>query len=51
MDQPDEIYIQLQRRLANSIDDKDWKPVNYPADSTQNYVTIERGEKRLAAYL
>lgn len=45
MDQPDEIYIQLQRRLANSIDDKDWKPVNYPADSTQNYVTIERGEK------
>lgn len=44
MDQPDEIYIQLQRRLANSIDDKDWKPVNYPADSTKNYVTIERGE-------
>ena len=44
MDQPNEIYIQLQRRLANSIDDKDWKPVNYPADSTKNYVTIERGE-------
>lgn len=35
--QPDTIYIQLQRRLKT---EKDWKPVNYPADSTQDYVTI-----------
>ena len=39
--QPDEIYIQLQRRLET---DKDWKPVNYPADSKKDYVTIKRGE-------
>lgn len=42
--QPKEIYIQLQRRLATSQSDTDWTPVNYPADSTKNYVTIERGE-------
>lgn len=42
--QPNEIYIQLQRRLETSKDEADWKPVNYPADSTKNYVTIERGE-------
>lgn len=34
---PDEIYIQLQRRLAS---EKNWTPVRYPADSTQDYVTI-----------
>ena len=39
--QPDTIYIQLQRRLET---EKDWKPVNYPADSEKDYVTIERGE-------
>ena len=41
--QPDEIYIQLQRRLET---DKDWKPVNYPTttSSDPNYVIIKRGE-------
>lgn len=39
--QPDTIYIQLQRRLKT---EKDWKPVNYPADSKKDYVTIKRGE-------
>lgn len=39
--QPDEIYIQLQRRLAS---EKDWKPVKYPADSKKDYVTIKRGD-------
>lgn len=42
---PGTIYIQLQRRLATSISDKDWKPVKYPADNTKDYVTIEYGEK------
>ena len=42
--QPSEIYIQLQRRLEGSINDKDWKPVKYPADNTLDYVTIKRGE-------
>ena len=42
---PGTIYIQLQRRLATSIDDKGWKPVKYPADNTKDYVTIEYGEK------
>lgn len=37
---PDTIYIQLQRRLATSINDKDWKPVNYPTAESLNYVTI-----------
>ena len=35
--QPKEIYIQLQRRLATSTDDKEWKPVNY---GPKAYVTI-----------
>ena len=39
--QPDTIYIQLQRRLKT---EKDWKPVNCPADSKKDYVTIKRGE-------
>ena len=39
--QPNEIYIQLQRRLAS---EKNWTPVRYPADSTQNYVTINRDD-------
>ena len=43
---PDTIYIQLQRRLATSINDRDWKPVKYPADNTKDYVTIEYGESR-----
>ena len=41
---PDTIYIQLQRRLATSTKDEDWKPVKYPADSKKDYVTIEYGE-------
>lgn len=43
--QPKEIYIQLQRRLETSKNEADWTPVNYPADSKKDYVTIERGEK------
>ena len=42
--QPSEIYIQLQRRLEGSTNDKDWKPVKYPAGNTLDYVTIKRGE-------
>lgn len=38
---PDTIYIQLQRRLAS---EKNCTPVRYPADSTQNYVTINRDD-------
>lgn len=38
--QPKEIYIQLQRRLATSQNDADWKPVNYPRADSPNYVTI-----------
>lgn len=34
---PGQIYIQLQRRLATSTNDKDWEPVNY---GTKAYVTI-----------
>ena len=34
---PGKIYIQLQRRLANSTNDDDWKPVNY---GSTDYVTI-----------
>ena len=34
---PGPIYIQLQRRLANSTNDDDWKPVNY---GSTDYVTI-----------
>lgn len=36
----EQIYIQLQRRLATSTSDTDWTRVKYPADSTQDYVTI-----------
>ena len=41
--QPDEIYIQLQRRLET---DKDWTPVNYPTKTSPdpNYVIIKRGD-------
>ena len=42
--QPEAIYIQLQRRLEGSTNDKDWKPVKYPADNTLDYVTITYGE-------
>lgn len=42
--QPNEIYIQLQRRLATSTNDKDWTLVKYPANSTQDYVTIKRND-------
>ena len=41
-----QIYIQLQRRLANEHKAmQDWKPVNYPATTSPdpNYVTIKRG--------
>lgn len=34
---PGKIYIQLQRRLATSIKDEDWEPVNY---GPKAYVTI-----------
>ena len=44
--QPDTIYIQLQRRLATSINDKDWKPVKYPTANSPDYVTIKYGESR-----
>ena len=40
--QPDEIYIQLQRRLASETN---WTPVIYPAGSTKNYVTITHRDK------
>ena len=39
---PGTIYIQLQRRLATSQNDADWKPVNYPRADSPNYVTINR---------
>ena len=44
--QPDEIYIQLQRRLATSQNDENWTPVNYPTTTSPdpNYVIIKRGE-------
>lgn len=40
--QPDTIYIQLQRRLET---DKEWKPVEYPTTTSPdpNYVIIKRG--------
>lgn len=44
--QPDTIYIQLQRRLATSINEADWTPVNYPKVDSPKYVTIEYGESR-----
>lgn len=42
--QPNEIYIQLQRRLATSTNEADWTPVNYPRADSPKYVTIEYGE-------
>lgn len=42
--QPKEIYIQLQRRLATSTNEEDWTPVNYPRADSPKYVTIEYGE-------
>ena len=39
MDQPDEIYIQLQRRLANSAEDAPWDVVDYPTSGSK-YVTV-----------
>lgn len=42
--QPEQIHIQLQRRLATSTSDTDWTLVKYPADSTKDYVTIKRGD-------
>ena len=44
--QPDEIYIQLQRRLATSQNDADWTPVNYQTANSPDYVTIKYGESR-----
>ena len=41
---PGTIYIQLQRRLATSQNDADWKPVNYPRADSPDYVTINRGD-------
>lgn len=41
---PGTIYIQLQRRLATSQNDAEWKQVKYPADNTKDYVTIDYGE-------
>lgn len=35
--QPKQIYIQLQRRLATSTNEADWRPVNY---GSTKYVTI-----------
>ena len=37
--QPNEIYIQLQRRLANSAEDAPWDVVDYP-NSGSKYVTV-----------
>ena len=41
--QPDEIYIQLQRRLKTDTGYTDWTPVKYPNADSSNYVTIRRG--------
>ena len=40
--QPEQIYIQLQRRLET---ERDWTPVEYPTKTSQdpNYVIIKRG--------
>ena len=37
--QPKEIYIQLQRRLANSAEDAPWDVVDYPTSGSK-YVTV-----------
>ena len=44
-DQPDTIYIQLQRRPKNDQSDAGWKPVKYPTTTSTdtNYVIIKRG--------
>lgn len=44
--QPDEIYIQLQRRLKTDTTDADWEPVKYPTTTSPdpNYVIIKRGD-------
>ena len=42
--QPNKIYIQLQRRLETQMSDKDWKPVKYPTADSPDYVTITRGD-------
>lgn len=39
--QPDQIYIQLQRRLAGSTNDNDWQVVEYAGSK---YVTITRND-------
>lgn len=41
---PGTIYIQLQRRLATSKNDAEWKPVKYPRADSPKYVTIDYGE-------
>ena len=44
--QPDEIHIQLQRRLKNGTGYTNWEPVKYPTTTSPdpNYVIIKRGE-------
>lgn len=42
--QPDEIYIQLQRCLKTGTGYTDWEPVNYQTTGNSNYVTIRRGD-------
>lgn len=41
--QPDEIHIQLQRRLKTDTGYTDWTPVKYSNADSSNYVTIRRG--------
>ena len=41
--QPDEIHIQLQRRLKTDTGYTDWTPVKYLNADSSNYVTIRRG--------
>lgn len=44
--QPDEIHIQLQRRLKNGTGYTNWEPVKYPTTTSPdpNYVIIKRGD-------
>lgn len=42
--QPDTIYIQLQRRLKKGTGYTDWEPVNYPTADSPDYVTINRDD-------
>ena len=37
---PSEIYIQLQRRLENSLEKDHWEAVKYPATGSTNYVIV-----------